>query len=53
MTGGTVPLPLLEMVGVHVFALRGSSSNNLIPLDGLDMTQVVVVQDTDTAFQNI
>ena len=53
MTGGTVTLPLLEVVGVDVLALGGGPSDDLVPLDRLDVTQVVVVQNTNTAFQNI
>ena len=53
MTGGAVTLPLLEVVGVDVLALGGGPSDDLVPLDRLDVTQVVVVQNTNTALQNI
>ena len=47
-----VPLGLLEVVDVDVSAL-GRVRDDLVPLDRLDVTQVVVVQNTNTAFQNI
>ena len=45
-------LRLLEVVDVDVSALRGSR-DDLIPLDGLDMAEVVVVENAHTALQNI
>ena len=52
MTWCTVSLRFLEIVDVDISALRGSC-DDLIPLDALDMTQVVVVENTNTALQNI
>ena len=53
MTWGTVPLSLLEVVGVDVLALGGRPRDDLVPLDRLDVAQVVVVQDTNTSLQNV
>ena len=47
-----VPLGLLEVVDVDVSALRGPG-DNLVPLDGLDMAEVVVVENAHAALQNI
>ena len=53
MTRGTVPLSLLEVVGVDVLALGGRPRDDLVPLDRLDVAQVVVVQDANTSLQNV
>ena len=47
-----VPLRLLEVVDVDVSAL-GRVRDDLVPLDRLDVAQVVVVQDAHAAFQYI
>ena len=47
-----VSLGLLEVVDVDVSALR-RPGDDLIPLDGLDMAEVVVVENAHTALQNI
>ena len=49
---GALSLGLLEVVDVDVSALR-RSGDDLIPLDGLDMAEVVVVENAHTALQNI
>ena len=49
---GAVSLGLLEVVDVDVSAL-GRVRDDLVPLDRLDVAQVVVVQDTHAAFQYI
>ena len=49
---GAVSLRLLEVVDVDVSALRGPG-DDLIPLDGLDMAEVVVVENAHAALQNI
>ena len=48
-----VPLRLLEVVDVDVSALRPGPGDDLIPLDGLDVAEVVVVQDAHTALEDI
>ena len=52
MARGTLSLRLLEVVDVDVSALRGPG-DYLIPLDGLDMAEVVVVENAHAALQNI
>ena len=52
VAGGALPLRLLEVVDVDVSALR-RPGDDLIPLDGLDMAEVVVVENAHTALQNI
>ena len=47
-----VSLGLLEVVDVHVSALR-RPGDDLVPLDGLDVAEVVVVEDADTSLQNV
>ena len=49
---GALSLRLLEVVDVDVSALR-RPGDDLIPLDGLDMAEVVVVENAHTALQNI
>ena len=46
-----VPLWLREVV--HVDILRPRPRDDLLPLDGLDVAKVVVVQDADTALEDI
>ena len=52
MTRAALSLRLLEVVDVDVSALR-SPGDDLVPLDGLDMAEVVVVENAHTALQNI
>ena len=52
MAGGALSLRLLEVVDVDVSAL-GRVRDDLIPVDGLDVAQVVVVEDTNAAFQDV
>ena len=51
VAGGTITGWLGEVVHVHVLGL--SAGDDLVPLDGLDVAQVVVVQDTHTPMDNI
>ena len=51
MAGGTITGWLGEVVHVHV--LRLGTGDDLVPLDGLDVAQVVVVQDTHASMDNI
>ena len=51
MAGGAVALRLREVVDVHVH--RAGARDDLAPLDGLDVAEVVVVQDTHRPVQNI
>lgn len=52
MARAAVALRLLEVVDVDVSAL-GRVRDDLVPLDRLDVAQVVVVQDAHAAFQYI
>ena len=52
MAGTAFSLRLLEVVDVDVSALR-RVSDDLVPVDGLDVAQVVVVEDTNAAFQDV
>ena len=52
VAGGAVPLRLLEVVHVHISALRGPG-DDLVPLDGLDVAEVVVVEDAHAPLQDI
>ena len=52
MAGGALSLRLLEVVDVDISALRGPG-DDLIPLDGLDVAEVVVVENAHAALQNI
>ena len=51
MTEGTIPGWLGEVVHVHVLGLR--PRDDLVPLDGLDVAQVVVVQDANASLDNV
>ena len=51
VAGGAVPLRLREVV--HVDVLRPRPRDDLLPLDRLDVAEVVVVQDADTALEDI
>ncbi len=51
VAGGTIAGWLGEVVHVHVLGL--GTGDDLVPLDGLDVAQVVVVQDTHAAMDNI
>ena len=52
MTRGALSLRLLEVVDVDVSAL-GRVRDDLVPLDGLDVAEVVVVENAHAALQNI
>ena len=52
MARGALSLRLLEVVDVDVSALR-RPGDDLIPLDGFDMAEVVVVENAHTALENI
>ena len=52
MARGALSLRLLEVVDVDISALRGPG-DDLIPLDGLDVAEVVVVENAHAALQNI
>ena len=47
-----VPLGLLEVVDVDVSAL-GRVRDDLVPVDGLDVAEVVVVENAHAALQDI
>ena len=51
VTGCAVSLGLVELVVIEQLGIR--ASDDLLPLDGLDVAQVVVVKDTNTTFQNV
>ena len=51
MAGCAVTLRLRELVDIEVLA--GGACDDLLPLDGLDVTQVVVVHDADAAFKDV
>ena len=51
VTRRTTPLGLLELVDVKILRIR--ARYDFLPLDGLNVTQVVVVHDADGAFENI
>ena len=52
MAGGALSLRLLEVVDVDISALRGPG-DDLIPLDGLDVAEVVVVENAHTPLENV
>ena len=52
MTRAALSLRLLEVVDVDVSALR-SPGDDLVPLDGLDVAEVVVVEDADRPDQDV
>ena len=47
----TIPLWLLEVVDVDISGVL--TGDDLVPLDGLDVAQVVVVQDANRSPQDI
>ena len=51
VAGGAVALRLREVVHVHVH--RAGARDDLAPLDGLDVAEVVVVQDSHAALQDV
>ena len=51
MTRSTISLRLREVVDVNILGV--GSGDDLVPLDCLDVTQVVIVQDTNRSMQNI
>ena len=52
MAGAALSLRLLEVVDIDISAL-GRVCDDLVPVDGLDVAQVVVVEDTNAAFQDV
>ena len=48
---GAVPLGLVELVDVVVLGVL--AGDDFVPLDGLDVTQVVVVHDAHAALENV
>ena len=52
MAGTAFSLRLLEVVDIDISAL-GRVRNDLVPVDGLDVAKVVVVEDTHAAFQDV
>ena len=52
MAGTALSLRLLKVVDVDVSAL-GRVRDDLVPVDGLDVAEVVVVEDTNAAFQDV
>lgn len=51
VAGGAVPLGLGELV--HVVVLGAAAGDDLLPLDGLDVAQVVVVHDAHAALEDV
>ena len=51
MARGTVPFWFLEIVDVDISGVL--AGDDLVPLDGLDVAEVVVVQDSNTALQDV
>ena len=51
MARRAVPLGLREVVDVDVLA--AGARDDLLPLDGLDVAEVVVVEDAHTALQDV
>ena len=51
VAGSAVSLGLCKVVGKEVFG--GCPADDLLPLDRLDVAQVVVVDDADASFQNV
>lgn len=52
VAGTALSLRLLEVVDIDISAL-GRVRNDLVPVDGLDVAKVVVVEDTHAAFQDV
>jgi len=51
MTGSAVSLWLREVVHVDILAVL--PCDDLVPFDGLDVTEIVVIEDADTALENV
>ena len=51
MAGRAVSLRLREVVDVHVLGVV--AGDDLVPLDGLDVAEVVVVQDPHRPVQDV
>ena len=52
MAGAALSLRLLEVVDIDISAL-GRVCDDLVPVDGLDVAEVIVVQDTHAALQDV
>lgn len=52
MAETALALRLLEVVNIDISAL-GRVGDDLVPVDCLDVAEVVVVQDTNAAFQDV
>lgn len=52
MAETALALRLLEVVNIDISAL-GRVGDDLVPVDRLDVAEVVVVQDTNAAFQDV
>ena len=52
MAETALALWLLEVVHIDIAAL-GRVSDDLVPVDRLDVAEVVVVKDTNAAFQDV
>ena len=52
VTWSALSLRLVETVNINIVAL-GRIGDDFIPLDCFDVAKIVVVQNSNTAFQNI
>ena len=52
MAGAALSLRLLEVVDIDISAL-GRVCDDLVPVDGLDVAEVIVVKDTHAALQDV
>ena len=52
MAGAALSLRLLKVVDINVSAL-GRVGDDLVPVDRLDVAEVVVVEDTHAALQDV
>ena len=52
MAGAALSLGLLKVVDINVSAL-GRVGDDLVPVDRLDVAEVVVVQDSHAALQDV
>ena len=51
VAGSALSLRLREVVDVDI--LGGGASDDLVPLDGLDVAEVVIVEDANRANENV